>query len=135
MKKTIVLFFLLNAIGSFAQISKKEFFQEFQKTSNDSLFFKQYSITPYQVYEVRKFSNNYKFTNWVDSLAFQYDQGDVIGPFEGDTSISFVKIIAIDSAYRMRVGNIWLNPVIINKDSIDFYSRKIFKASKTKRNS
>lgn len=115
MRKTLA-FLTFSIILSNSLFSQKEFKKEvivdFQKSTQDSIFIQKNSDLPYS-------KENVDFGYGFDTSINQFHRdllngipGQVYGPYKTETSIFYIKIISADTAYRARVGNIWIN---INK--------------------
>lgn len=83
--------------------------QDFQIAQNDSLFLENHSRGGYKLY-------NINFGMSIDSSDFLVNEilghlqvGRVLGPYTRDSSIEYIKIVSMDSAYKVRVGNIWID--------------------------
>ena len=104
--------FLLCLFSSGLAIAQKPFdakiIREFQNAKNDSVFLNQYSDLRYQI-ETLDFTYNDTSGNKLTTDLFLGEIGQVYGPYYTDTSVFHVKIVAIDFAYKARVGNIWLD--------------------------
>ncbi|MFH2141267.1 MAG: hypothetical protein ABIJ97_02505, partial [Bacteroidota bacterium] len=81
---------------------------KFESSDNDSILISKYSISPYKI-------NNFDKSNPKDSIKIGFievinsDINQVLGPFYTNSSVLFIKTISIDSAYFLKVGNIWLD--------------------------
>jgi len=108
MKRTkIILIFLVFPILIYSQ-TRNKITTDFKLAKNDSIFIAKNSIFPYKIYSVDK-SVNYDSTDIITRKILAGKVGDVIGPFESDSIVNYVKIVNIEDAYKIRVGNIWID--------------------------
>ncbi len=112
MKKLFALLtlciFLSNPLFSQKEF-KKETIIDFQKSTQDSIFIQKHSDLPFSIENV---DLGYGFDTSINQ--FHRDLlngilGLVYGPYTSDTSIFYIKLISADTAYKARVGNIWIN--------------------------
>jgi len=108
MKKLfIVLGFLFISTWSYSQELNK-ILKDFKSTNNDSVFITNNSTYPYKVYSIDK-RLDYDSTSMITKQILSGKVGDVLGPFESDSVINYVKITKVENAYKIRVGNIWID--------------------------
>jgi peptidyl-prolyl cis-trans isomerase D len=120
MKKTLLiiigsLLILSNAHGqthleSAQQIQKLK--KEFAQTLNNKAFINTHSIVPYQeqaiiIRDLPILPNAYHSP--IDSLCFIAQVGDVLGPFQTDSTSELIKVIGFRDGYFMRVSHILLS--------------------------
>jgi hypothetical protein len=103
----ISLFLIAISIHSYSQ-KIGEILEEFKSTGNDSALITKYSIYPYEIYSIDK-SHDYDSTSFIAKQIFNSNIGDIVGPFESDSIVNYVKIVNIVNAYRIRIGNIWID--------------------------
>ena len=108
LKKINLLISLLCPIAVFCQHEKLA--RDFADAKNDSVFIVKNSQQPYRVHSINLLSFPGGFGP-LDSMIFNYAGKErVVGPLIFGNQVVYGKIISIDSAYRIRVGNIWLSP-------------------------
>jgi hypothetical protein len=90
----------------------------FGESTNDSVFISKHSFIPYKSYTAQMHSSLHPLGNHLDSVAFKRNAGKVVKCFENDTILVFLKVTRVDSAIKLRVGNIWLDPKGITPDSL-----------------
>lgn len=96
--------------GLLGQTTNERIVDAFATTTNDSVFISTYSKVSYEKHIAQRYTLPHVFDE-ADSLIFYHtNAGDILGPFEMDSFIVYVKVLSVDSAIRMRVGNIYLNP-------------------------
>ena len=107
------------------QVNRTSILKEFATTEQDSVFITKYSTKAYQKYSLRR-TVGLSFSSLFDSLIFFHgSKGEIIGPLNFTDKVIYVKIISIDSSYRMRVGNIWLSPEKRGQENIDKLAHEI----------
>jgi len=109
---------LLFGIASTHAQTPKKLVAMFRESTNDSVFLSRYSEFPYQRYRAQMHSSFHPLPTRLDSVAFHSEKGKVVKYLENDTALIYLKVIAIDSAVKLRVGNIWLDPKGITPDSL-----------------
>lgn len=83
---------------------------QFADAPNDSLFTQQHSDIPYESGEAIR-STNEPITGLDSVVYFHGMSGMIIGPFDAQTHMAYVKVQAIDSSLFMHVGNVFLTPI------------------------
>jgi hypothetical protein len=99
----------------------------FREAKNDSVFISKYSFLKYTKFVAQMHSSLHPLGSKLDSIAFKKDKGKVVKCYENDTAMVYLKIIAVDSAIKLRVGNIWLDPKGITPDSLSRLSEEILR--------
>ena len=130
MKLKFYIVFIISAIFSTQLFSQNRdvIIKEFATTKNDSVFITKYSARPYQKYLFKRDMGLEISNSLFDSLIFFHGKkGEIIGPLNFNDQIIYVKVTSIDSAYRMRVGNIWLSPEKRSQENIDKLANEILK--------
>ena len=128
-KHIILILTLLTSSLMHGQSKYDSLLTEFYYTDNDSLFITRYSKEPYKKNVAERYELSHAF-DIVDSVVFyNYNKGDIIGPYALDSTVFFIKVTGVDSSLRMRVGNIYLDPKIQRKDKIENLAQKILKAA------
>src|SRR4030095_3661869 len=107
MKLKFLLSLIVTLISSFflfGQANRSTIIKEFVATKEDSAFITKHSIKPYQKYSLQRTMGLHMFTP-LDSLIFYNGaKGKVIGPLNFNDQIVYIKVTAVDSSFRMRVG-------------------------------
>ena len=110
MKQIVVLAFLL-AFSSlaFAQSAADlKLAEDFRKAADDSIFIQKHSAESFRIYMIDNQLDNSLTTD--GATVFDLDPQQLYGPIETDSAYIWVKVIAVDSLYRMRAGNIFIDP-------------------------
>lgn len=105
----LVLFCLVTTTSFTQKNIGPETLVKFLQAPDDSIFLTQFSDDPYQL-NVHDFSFNADTS--IGSFAnglLHSTIGKLLGPYHTDSTLFYVKIISIDSAFKVRVGNIWLS--------------------------
>ena len=130
MKLNFFLLFVVIFISptlSFGQSNIAAILKEFAVTKDDSVFITKNSVKPYQKYSLKRTMGLNGFSPLDSLILFNADKGKVIGPLNFNQQVIYIKITAIDSSFRMRVGNIWLSPEKRGQENIDKLSEEILK--------
>lgn len=108
-RKLIFYLFLISTYSLFAQKPiDKETLHAFKTTTQDSIFLSKNSDCPYRL-------ETFDFTEQADtSSAFYQDlfhgkTGEVYGPYSTDTSVFYIKILSVETPFKTRIGNIWID--------------------------
>jgi len=101
----------------------------FGESSNDSVFISKHSLIPYKSYTAQMHSSLHPLGNHLDSMAFKRNAGRVVKCFENDTMQVYLKVTKVDSAIKLRVGNIWLDPKGITPDSLNRLSDHVLRTA------
>ena len=86
----------------------KALLKDFKETSNDSLFISRHSDYPY-ILDTYSFTYVADTTNQLYKDIYRAEISSVIGPYQTDSTEYYVKVLKIDSGYKARVGNIWID--------------------------
>lgn len=106
---------LIFLASHYSYSQESNFAKKFSNTENDSLFILNYpntKIEHYFIYGDREFS-------FIDSIIFPMALKSILGPYKDGPKTTYVKVVKIDSAYKVHVGNIWLSNQ--KMDSIERY--------------
>lgn len=131
MKLHLLLFLIVILILPaflFGQANRADILKEFVTTKNDSVFITKHSIRPYQKYSLQRRGMRFDIFSPLDSLIFYNGaKGKVIGPLNFNDQVVYIKVTAVDSSFRMRVGNIWLSPEKRGQENIGKLADEILK--------
>lgn len=130
--RIVVLFLMMLPVMVNAQTSRDEIdiLNEFVTTTQDSVFITKYSKQPYEKFVAEQLTLPHTF-DVADSLIFyHHNKGDILGPYFNDSFQIYVKVIAVDSLLRMRVGNIYLDEKKHGKKFCDKLAGEILKTVK-----
>ncbi len=102
--------FMLLCHMALAQKNHEKIIQQFKTAENDSIFIRNHSKIPYELLTASRGTIPYTFNNLDSLLFYHHHLGDVVGPFDADDLLGYVKIVAVDSSIRMKVRTIFLSP-------------------------
>lgn len=124
------LLYLITLISSsllFGQANRSTIIKEFAVTKDDSVFITKHSIEAYKKYSIQRTMGLNIFSPLDSLIFFNGAKGKVIGPLNFNDQIVYIKVTAIDSSFRMRVGNIWLSPEKRGQENIGKLADEILK--------
>jgi hypothetical protein len=124
LKKSIIVLFLLPAV-LFAQMPNV-IMKRFKNAANDSVFIVSEMKQSYHKYTVDRLSQ-YVYWNALDSAAFELKKGDVCGPVLMNDTGYVIKTVEVDSDLMMHVGQIFVGPDRIGRDSAQAIAERILK--------
>jgi hypothetical protein len=96
----------------------------FANTEDVQEFISAYSIDTFTTHEVKDYRPYQKF-NAVDSALFYAPLKGIVGPFETNGVLTWYKVIQIDSAMRMRAGNVFIDPGVTSELKAQQLSKEI----------
>ena len=111
----------------FGQANRSTIIKEFAVTKDDSVFITKHSIEAYKKYSIQRTMGLNIFSPLDSLIFFNGAKGKVIGPLNFNDQIVYIKVTAIDSSFRMRVGNIWLSPEKRGQENIGKLADEILK--------
>jgi hypothetical protein len=124
-KNILTIFLTLWTLCSFGQTDIEKILTEFGATSNDSIFVSKNSKKPYEKFIARRYTIPQVFDETDSVMFYHTNKGDILGPYETDSFLIYIKVTSVDSLFRMRVGNIYLNPEKRGIDKIDRLSNEL----------
>lgn len=104
-----LVFFSLSHENQASAQTSEAFVRDFRITQRDSIFLNKNSIGGYHLYSIDLFFKADSNDIFRRDILQQPVKGNVFGPYKTDSSINYVKIVSIDSAFKARVGNIWIS--------------------------
>jgi hypothetical protein len=127
LKFLLYLITLTSSSLLFGQANRSTIIKEFAVTKDDSVFITKHSIEAYKKYSIQRTMGLNIFSPLDSLIFFNGAKGKVIGPLNFNDQIVYIKLTAIDSSFRMRVGNIWLSPEKRGQENIGKLADEILK--------
>ena len=127
LKFLLYLITLTSSSLLFGQANRSTIIKEFAVTKDDSVFITKHSIEAYKKYSIQRTMGLNIFSPLDSLIFFNGAKGKVIGPLNFNDQIVYIKVTAIDSSFRMRVGNIWLSPEKRGQENIGKLADEILK--------
>ena len=127
LKFLLYLITLTSSSLLFGQANRSTIIKEFAVTKDDSVFITKHSIEAYKKYSIQRTMGLNIFIPLDSLIFFNGAKGKVIGPLNFNDQIVYIKVTAIDSSFRMRVGNIWLSPEKRGQENIGKLADEILK--------
>ena len=127
LKFLLYLITLTSSSLLFGQANRSTIIKEFAVIKDDSVFITKHSIEAYKKYSIQRTMGLNIFSPLDSLIFFNGAKGKVIGPLNFNDQIVYIKVTAIDSSFRMRVGNIWLSPEKRGQENIGKLADEILK--------
>lgn len=121
---------VLSGSALYGQEKNADLIRQFAETSNDSIFISRYSKLPYKKVDLQPSAYPHNYESLDSTIFYTGSPGKFIGPVIMDKVILLIKIIEVDSALRMRAGNIWLSPEKRGAENIDKLAEDILRRAK-----